>query len=124
MAKNGLLIDYEYCSGCYTCVVACKQEHDYPVGKGGIIINEIITENGDEVRTDYLPFPTEFCDLCAARTIQGQIPACVKHCMANCMMYGPLDKLTIKMEDMERSVIFAPRASAGIARDVSSHPSE
>ena len=117
MGKNGLLIDYEYCTGCYTCVVACKQEHNYPVGKGGIIVNEIMTEDNDEVRTDYLPFPTEFCDLCAARTSKGEKPACVKHCQANCMMYGTLDELTKEMENMKRSVLYAPRASARILQD-------
>ena len=36
MAEYGLLIDYEYCTGCETCVVACKEEHGFPVGKWGI----------------------------------------------------------------------------------------
>ena len=44
MARNGLLIDYEYCTGCHTCEVACKQEHNYPVGKWGIKVNEIVLE--------------------------------------------------------------------------------
>ena len=118
MAKSGLLIDYEYCTGCYTCVVACKQEHSFPVGKGGIRVNEIITEDGTKVRTDYLPFPTEFCDLCAARTAKGEKPACVKHCLAKCMMYGTLGKLAGEMENMKRSVLFAPRASALVPLDI------
>ena len=118
MAKNGILIDYEYCTGCYSCVVACKQEHNYPVGKGGIVVNEIITEDDGKVRTDYLPFPTEFCDLCAARTVKGEKPTCVKHCLASCMMYGPLDELVREMEHMKRSALFAPRASARIPSGV------
>ena len=36
MTQYGLLIDYEYCTGCNSCVIACKEEHDYPVGKWGI----------------------------------------------------------------------------------------
>ena len=32
----GLLIDYEYCTGCQSCEVACKEEHGYPVGTWGI----------------------------------------------------------------------------------------
>ena len=32
----GLLIDYEYCSGCQSCEVTCKETHNYPVGKWGI----------------------------------------------------------------------------------------
>ena len=112
MAKMGLLIDYEYCTGCYSCVVACKQEHSYPAGKGGIMLNEVITEGIEQVRVDYLPFPTDLCDLCAKRVAQGQSPACVKHCQSGCMTYGPLDELAGSMEGMKRSVLFAPRASA------------
>ena len=118
MVRNGLLIDYEYCTGCQSCVVACKQEHGYPAGKWGIKINEIITEGLDKPRTDYIPFPTEFCDLCAARTKTGELPSCVKHCQASCMMYGPLDELAKAMEVKKRSVLFAPRASAQISPSV------
>jgi Fe-S-cluster-containing dehydrogenase component len=116
MAKQGLLIDYEYCTGCYTCVVACKQEHNFPAGRAGIGVNEIITGDGHKVRTDYIPFPTEFCDLCNVRVSKGEQPTCVKHCMAKCMMYGPLNELVKEMENMKRSVLFAPRASARIVQ--------
>ena len=111
MAKNGLLIHYEYCTGCHTCEVACKQEHNFPVGKWGIRINENITEGAERIRIDYIPFPTEFCDLCAARIKEGEQPACVKHCQGFCMTYGPLDELAKTMEEQPRSVLFAPRAS-------------
>ena len=36
MTTYGLLIDYEYCTGCQVCEVACKEEHDFGVGKWGI----------------------------------------------------------------------------------------
>ncbi len=73
MPRKGLMIDYEYCSGCHSCEVACKQEHGYPVGKGGIHLNEILTEMPDKrIRIDYIPFPTAYCDLCAARTRKGE----------------------------------------------------
>ncbi len=109
MPQNGLLIEYEYCTGCYACEVACKQEHNYPVGIGGIKVNEIVTESPDKVHIDYIPFTTRFCDLCAERTKGGEPPSCVKHCQAGCMMYGPIAKLAKVMEDKPRSVIFAPR---------------
>ena len=40
MAKNGLLINYNYCTGCHSCKVACQQEHDFPAGKNGIKVTE------------------------------------------------------------------------------------
>lgn len=109
MPQNGLLIEYEYCTGCYTCEIACKQENDFPVGKGGIKLNKIITELPDKLRIDYLPFPTEFCNLCDKRVSRGEQPACVKHCQAGCMLYGSIAELAKVMEDKPRSVIFAPR---------------
>ena len=36
--EYGLLIDYEYCSGCHACEVACKKEHEMPKGDFGIKI--------------------------------------------------------------------------------------
>ena len=110
MPQHGLLIEYEYCTGCHTCEVACKQENDLPVGKWGIKLNEIITENGDRLRIDYIPFPTQLCNLCAARTAKGELPSCVKHCQAACMMYGTILDLAKEMERKPRSVIFTPRA--------------
>ena len=107
MAQKGILVDYEYCAGCHTCEVACKQEHDYPAGKWGIKVNEIITEGSDKLRIDYMPFPTEFCDLCGTRTRRGELPACVKHCQAWCMYYGPITELVKAMEGKPRSVLFS-----------------
>lgn len=43
MAKRpeyGLLIDYEYCTGCFTCQVACNQEHHHPAGQSGMHVFE------------------------------------------------------------------------------------
>ena len=45
MPDHGLLVDYEYCTGCHACEVACKQEHRIPARKaGGIKIIELIQE--------------------------------------------------------------------------------
>ena len=108
MPRDGLLIEYEYCTGCCSCVVACKQEHGYPEGIGGIKLNEIITE-GDRLRIDYLTFPTRYCDLCAARTRRGEKPACVKACQAATMWHGDLAELAELMEDKPHAALFTPR---------------
>jgi Fe-S-cluster-containing dehydrogenase component len=110
MERKGLLIDYEYCTGCHSCEIACKQEHNYPVGRGGIHLTEIITEMPDKsLRIDYIPFPTAYCNLCAHRTVRGEQPACVKHCQAFTMYHGTVSELAKIMETHPRSALFAPR---------------
>jgi len=107
MPRKGLLIEYEYCTGCHSCEVACKQEHGYPVGKWGIKLSEIVTE-GDRLRIDYLPFPTKYCDLCAKRVAGGESPACVKACQAATMFYGEVGELAKLMDRKPRSALFTP----------------
>ena len=109
MPRNGLLIDYDYCTGCYACEVACKQEHEYPAGTVGIKVNEMEAIMGDTVKVDFIPVLTRFCDLCADRTKGGDVPACVKHCQAACMKYGPVTELVKAMEDNPRTLIYAPK---------------
>ncbi|MBS7647018.1 MAG: oxidoreductase [Candidatus Bathyarchaeia archaeon] len=106
----GLLIDYEYCTGCHTCEVACKQENNLPVGEWGIKVFEVIQQlPSKKLYITYIPFPTELCNLCVERVKSGKLPACVKHCMANCMSFGPVDKLAEKLKEKPRQVLWAPK---------------
>lgn len=41
MTEYGMLIDYEWCTGCHSCETACQMEHHLPVGQFGIKLNEI-----------------------------------------------------------------------------------
>lgn len=108
-SKMGLLIHYEYCTGCHACEVACKQEHGYPAGMWGIMVKDYTHESGDRVQVDFLPMPTELCDLCVSRTRAGEQPACVKHCMSACMIYGEVSELSQILETTPRNAIFAPK---------------
>lgn len=107
----GLLIDYEYCTGCQSCEVACKEEHDYPVGKWGIRVQDDgpweIAEH--EVNWNKLPFPTDLCDLCAERTAAGREPTCVHHCLANVMSYGTVAELAPRLAAKPKQVLFVPQ---------------
>jgi Fe-S-cluster-containing dehydrogenase component len=113
MAKKprcGLLIDYEYCTGCHTCQVACSQEYDWPAGMAGIRVLEVVQKlPHDKAYLTFLPFPTELCILCGPRTKKGLEPACVKHCMAGCMKFGRLRDLSKEMDHKPRMVLWSPR---------------
>jgi len=109
MSQHGLLIDYHFCTGCLTCEVACQQEHGHPPGQSGIKVTEFMMKGRTKpVSIDYLPFPTELCVLCARRTRRGELPACVKHCQANCMSYGLISDLVEEMLQRPRTVLYRP----------------
>ena len=111
MTTYGLLIDYEYCSGCQSCEVSCKEEHGYPVGKWGIrVLDDGPWEiEGDHMNWNKIPTPTDLCDLCADRTAKGREPLCVHHCLADVMKYGPVGELVKFMEDKPKQVLFVPQ---------------
>ena len=113
MSRNGLLIDYYYCTGCHSCEVACKNEHDLPVGKWGIKITELGPWKiaPDQWEYSYVPIPTSLCDLCKDRVAKGKKPSCVHHCLAQVIEYGPVEELAKKMNDKRKPVIYAPTPS-------------
>lgn len=118
----GLLINYEYCSGCNSCTVSCKEEHNYPVGKWGIKLH---TDGPWEAEPghynfNHLPIPTDLCDLCAERTGKGKEPICVHHCLGNCMTYGPVEELAKKMGG-GKQVLWAPQFKPWEARGAFEH---
>jgi Fe-S-cluster-containing dehydrogenase component len=109
-ARHGLLIDYEYCTGCYACQVACAQEYKWPAGMSGMKVIEVVQSlPKDRAYLAYLPFPTELCTLCASRTKKGLEPTCVMHCMAACIKYGGVEELAREMGQKPRMVLWAPR---------------
>ena len=114
MADYGLLIDYEYCTGCESCVVACKEEHKLPVGKWGIRVlddgpwqKDDSGEGGNCFNWNKIPVPTDLCDLCAERTAEGRLPSCVHHCQSGIMYYGTLEELAAKLAEKPKMVLFS-----------------
>ncbi len=104
---RGLLIDYDFCTGCHSCEVACKQAHNYPAGVWGIRVHEFVQEkpNG-AVEISYLPQPTDLCTLCEQRTQQGDVPSCVKHCQADCLRVGTITELLEVLAAKPKQVLF------------------
>ncbi|MDR0350988.1 MAG: hypothetical protein LBH64_05480 [Coriobacteriales bacterium] len=111
MAAYGLLIDYEYCTGCSSCIVSCKEEHGYPVGKWGIRVFDDGPWPIDDKHFNWnrIPTPTDLCDLCVERTSIGKEPICVHHCLANVLSYGPVAELAKKLEDKPKQALFVPK---------------
>lgn len=109
-----LLIDYEFCSGCETCVIACKEEHNFPVGKWGIrVLNDgpwqkdDSDDQGNSFNWNKIPVPTDLCDLCEERVFAGKKPTCVHHCQADVMRFGTLEEMVKEMARKPKQVLWA-----------------
>jgi anaerobic dimethyl sulfoxide reductase subunit B (iron-sulfur subunit) len=109
MAEYGLLIDYDWCSGCHSCEMACQMEHGLAVGQYGIKVFEVgpWQISGATWQYSYVPIPTKQCDLCSGRQKLGKPPSCVQHCQAQCMSYGSLAELSVKLSEKPTQVLFS-----------------
>ena len=102
---KGLLINYDFCTGCHSCEVACKKYLDLPEGEFGIKLTEVgpyqYEENApgpDKWEWTWLPVITKACNMCADRVAVGKMPMCVQHCQAWCMRYGDVEELARKID--------------------------
>jgi anaerobic dimethyl sulfoxide reductase subunit B (iron-sulfur subunit) len=113
MVGKALLIDYEYCTGCQTCMMACQVEKQLPIGRFGIVVNTIgpwkIDEQVDTWQYDYIPTLTDECDLCARRTEKGKLPSCVMHCQAAVMSIGSIAEMADKLSRKDKQILQVPK---------------
>lgn len=123
MPEHGILVDYEYCTGCNACEVACKQEYHRSAGKaGGVRVLELVQElPGGKMDITYFPMFTPLCIFCSPRVEKGLSPACVKHCMAECLTFGPLKDLAGEIPQGRKTVLWA-EGNQGGARAPSRSP--
>ena len=105
--EYGRFIDYEYCSGCNACLTACKMEHDMPESDFGIRIFQDgpVQYSDGSWHYDYLPMPTDLCDLCADRVADGKLPTCVHHCQNAVMVYGKVEDLAARAKAAQKDKI-------------------
>ena len=104
--QYGLLIDNYWCTGCHSCEISCKNEHDIPLGEWGIklfVVGPYQKESTGDWEHKYFPVLTSHCDLCKDRTDKGDVPACQLHCLASAIEWGPLDELAVKMAERDRT---------------------
>lgn len=91
---NALYLNYEYCSGCHSCELACRNELGLDLGQWGIKVHEDgpYKNPDDEWHWNYYAVPTEMCNLCAPRVAKGELPACVQVCQGRCLHYGTIEE--------------------------------
>ena len=105
--RKYLVIDYDYCTGCHTCEIACQQEHDLEPNQFGIQLTTIGPDHisEDHWQYEFVPVPTERCDRCASRLAAGKQPSCVKHCQAGCMHFGTLEELADVIDKRKIAIV-------------------
>ena len=112
---KGILINYEYCTGCHSCEVACRNELELAKGEFGIKLTEVGPYKYEtKISSDtpyewvYNPTITKACDLCESRTEAGKMPSCVQACQAWCMYYGEVEDLAKRMDGKTRWALYTP----------------
>ena len=83
--------DQSRCSGCYACVVACKDWHDIPVGP--VFLRRVtIQEQGKypKVTVNYLSAACHHCDE----------PTCIPACPAEAISKREIDGIVIMDEEL------------------------
>ena len=108
---RGILVDYEYCTGCHSCEVACKKLHGFEQGQCGMHVMQIgpFSKPDGKWEYDYVPVPGDLCDLCETRLAQGKLPTCVHHCQALVLTYGTVEELS-RCIDKPKMSLFVPGA--------------
>ncbi|MBQ9002060.1 MAG: oxidoreductase [Eggerthellaceae bacterium] len=113
---KAILVNHEYCTGCHACEVACRRELGLGKGEFGIKLTEVgpfkyedRDDGPDKWEWTWLPALTKACDMCAERTAQGKMPACVQTCQAWCLYYGEVEDLAKKMEGGSRWALLSAR---------------
>jgi Fe-S-cluster-containing dehydrogenase component len=111
MSQNALLINYDYCTGCRSCELACRNALGLGLSAWGIKVAEVEPFEYEKKKWDwvYQPVPTKLCNLCKDRVAVGQSPACVHHCLAACMEFGTLEDMAKRAAEIGTRVsIFIP----------------
>ncbi len=117
MVKYSLLVDQDLCLGCQACEVACKQEHDIPVGPRWMRVIMVGPEEvGGKLRLSFSHLRCMHCgkpvcvDACPVDAITKRVDgivlineelctgceACIEACPFGAPQYNP-EKNTVEM---------------------------
>ena len=107
MPPHALYIDFEFCSGCHSCEIACRNELELPLEEWGMkVLEDKPRQHADgSWHWDFMAYPTEKCDLCADRVADGKLPTCVHHCQNAVMVYGKVEDLAARAKAAQKDKI-------------------
>ncbi len=102
----GLLIDFEWCTGCFSCTVAGRNANGLDLGQSCITVGSGERQVDGRTVPDFLPEPTRLCNLCAPRTRRGLDPACAHHCPPRVIRYGTRAELERLREERPNQTLW------------------
>lgn len=111
MSQYALYLDYEFCSGCHSCEIACRNELELPTDGFGIkVLEDKPRKNPDgKWHWDYVAVPTELCNLCESRVAEGLLPSCVQACQGKVLEMGTIEECAAKLAAKgKKAAIFVP----------------
>lgn len=109
----GILVDYEFCTGCHTCEIACATSHDLPNNRCGVHVHHegpwpLPNTNDKKWQDTYLPVFTDMCDLCQnGEAAHDGVPMCVHHCQADILRFGPIEELAKALAEKPKQNLYA-----------------
>ncbi len=104
--QYGLLIDFEWCTGCHACETAGRMANNLAFNQLCIKISTGRRTVGDRTVLDFIPNPTELCNLCRPLTRQGKLPSCVHHCPPRVIRYGERTELEKELRNRPSQILW------------------
>ena len=98
MSEYAMIIDYKFCTGCHSCEVACRAEKELSLDEWGIKVVELGPEMlGGKWYWNFVPVPSDNCNLCYGRLKAGKKTSCEFHCLAHCIEVVPIVEVSAKL---------------------------
>jgi Fe-S-cluster-containing dehydrogenase component len=129
MEPKNIFVDLEYCIGCRTCEIACKQENNIPVGIKWINVVKVGPQMvGDKLRMDFVPMRCRHCtkapciDACPIKAVTKRPDGIVlinREKCSGCMLCAeacPLGAIQLNTEAQvaEKCTLCVHRIDAGL----------
>lgn len=110
MADYAMVIDYKYCTGCHSCEISCRKEKGLPLEEWGIKLSE---QGPAKIQGkwmwNYVPVPSDACDMCIKRIGEDKKPICELHCLAQCLEILPMEEAARSVAEKGTGVaLFVP----------------
>lgn len=113
MANVGILVDLEYCVGCYGCQSACNDYHHLPLGETYLKQCNLKPHKVDGDLSMFMcPIPYRI-EKCAECLEHEEVAPCQAICISKSLWVDEVDNLLAKARELgTRTVLFQPRLGA------------